>query len=77
MPETCGCLVHQPEISLINGMMSIDRPAYLERCPLHTRAADMRELLKDWVEWYDSPSHGRGCGTLATEARALLEATHA
>ena len=72
MPETCGC-----KISAGYQIVGTENPRHVpphiyEFCPLHARAADMRELLKRWVgnpDWLDTDL------SLPKDTMALLEET--
>ena len=60
------------------GLDSRDRPEFegWVPCPLHARAAEMRELLRRWTGIW-GPEALKSNQTLAEDTRALLEATHA
>ena len=81
MPETCGC-----KISAGYQIVGTENPRHVpphiyEFCPLHARAAEMREILDDLVDAIEHEMEVSDTAVLPNvitqlaQARALLEET--
>ena len=79
MPEQCGCRT----VEAFRTSAGFATDAEIIYCPLHARAAEMRELLEranNIFLVYADATDGEGLrfsNEWRKEARALLEATHA
>ena len=75
MPETCGCRT----VEAFRTSAGFATDAEIIYCPLHARAAEMRELLKELSEsWAHPEVHPFQADCLMCAVNnLLLEVTHA